>query len=231
MTKNLKGLIILIFSLGCTSPLLAASDEITIETDLSVVSDYVYRGLSRSDSAWAIQGSFTALHDDGLYLGVFASSLDKNFNGHKLETEIFGGYSFSKGAYDYDVSLSYDALHGGQDEGYAEIRGSIARDYGLAYLKGGLAYSPFSREIGEGDSVYGYVDLDIPLPIARIPPMSVAMHLGYENYEGPLDKWDWSVGIFMEIIGIEVGIWYHDVKDGTPLLSDNRFVINLKKYF
>lgn len=230
MINNIKGLVALGLAFGLASNANAEGD-ITIETDVSVVSDYVYRGLSRSDSGWAVQGSLTALSDDGFYMGVFGSTLNNKFNDHDLETEFFGGYIFSKGAYDYDLSVSYDALHGGEDEGYFEFRSSIARDYGIAYLKGGINYSPDGREIGEGDSIYGYTDLDIPLPISNIPPMSVALHLGYENYEGPLDKWDWSVGVFMEIIGIELGVWYHDVKDGTPLLSDNRVVFNLKKYF
>lgn len=230
LKKNFLGLIAIATTLGVINPTYAESD-VTIENDLNIVSDYVYRGLSRSDSGWALQGNFTAFHDDGAYMGVFMSSLNLEFNDHVLETEVFGGYTFSSGAYDYDLSLSYDALMGGVDEGYFELRSSIARDYGLAYIKGGIAYTPWGREVGDGDSAYVYTDLDIPLPISNIPPMLLALHVGYENFEGTLDKLDWSVGMFMEVVGIEIGVKYTDVKDGNPLFSENRVTFNLKKYF
>ncbi len=230
MNNNFLGIIAMLVTIGFINPT-SAESEVTLESDISVVSDYVYRGLSRSDSGWALQGSFTALHDDGVYMGVFMSSLDSDFNDHNLEAEFFGGYAFSKGAYDYDLSLSYDALMGGEDEGYFEIRSSIARDYGFAYIKGGLAYTPWDREVGEGNSTYVYSDLDIPLPISNISPMSVALHVGYENFEGTLNKLDWGIGVFMEIVGIEVGIRYSDIRDGNPLLSENRVTFNFKKYF
>jgi uncharacterized protein (TIGR02001 family) len=230
MNKNLISLFYISIVFSIYSPSFADS-EVTIETDVGLVSDYVYRGLSRSDSGWALQGTFTARHNGGVYMGVFMSSLDSDFNRHSVESEFFGGYTFSKGAYDYDLSISYDALMGGAGEGYFETRASISRDFGVAYIKTGIAYTPWDREIGEGNSTYVYSDFDVPLPISNIVPMAVSLHLGYENFEGPLDKWDWGVGIYMEVVGVEFGVKYSDVKDGNPLLSENRLTFNLRKYF
>ncbi|MGY8986268.1 MAG: hypothetical protein ACKVIX_06525 [Sphingomonadales bacterium] len=46
-----------------------------------------------------------------------------------------------------------------------------------------------------------------------------------------MDKWDWGVGIDSEVVGVEFGVKYSDVKDGNPLLSENRLTFNLRKYF
>lgn len=210
---------------------LAQSSVFDIEASASAKSDYVYRGLSRTGSDFVGQGGVDLVHSSGFYLGGFISTLgDRQGRDFELETHV--GYSFSSGAYDIDLRISYDRLEGGENAlGYVDFQGSVSRDYGLAYVTGGLAMTPDNREIGGGGSVYVFGEAEFPLPIQRLPPTSLAFHAGYEDYQGNLNKWDWSVALYMEVRGIELGLGYYDTDLGNVRDARARVVFSVGKYF
>jgi len=202
-----------------------------LEGEVAFMSDRIFRGISRSNGGPAATGILDLVHKNGFYTGVFVSNFDDPF-GHYVETELYIGYTTSKGAYDFNLALSYDTFHGGGDStGYLELRGSVSRDFGLAYLTAGFAYTPDNREFGGGRSIYTYTGAEIPLPFPSLPPMSIDLGVGYEDFAGGFNKWDWSVGLFVDYKGLEWGIRYKDTNlTGVPG-SGAKALVTIRKYF
>lgn len=207
------------------------ADEITFEGQAALMSDYVFRGISRTPGNPAAQLTLDLVHGNGLYAGAFFS----NFNdaaGHDAETDFYFGYARSHGAYYINAVVSYNAFHGGGDSfGYFQFLGSVGRDFGLAYLSTGVAFTPDNREFGTGRSVYWYSNAEFPLPFPDLPPMSVDLKVGYEDFAGGFNKWDWSIGYYVDMWELEWGLVYHDTNlNGVPGSSSN-ILFSLRKYF
>lgn len=208
----------------------ALAGDLEIEGDFTFTTDYIFRGVTRSNGEPVFQGTFDFTHDSGFYTGIFASNF-QDLAGHEIETELYLGYLFSKGAYDFNVAVSYDSFHGGGDTtGYFEFRGSISRDFGLLYLTGGVAFTPSNREFGNGRSFYIYTAADFPIPISSLPPTSLSVHVGHENFSGGFSKWDWSVGLFADILGLEWGIRYTDTNRNFQGAGGN-VLASIRGYF
>lgn len=212
-------------------PVVTYAGDIHFEGEVAFVSDYNFRGISRTQGDPAGQGILDLVHDNGLYAGAFVSYFDDSF-GHNMETEFHIGYTITKGAYDYNLTVAHDSFHGGGDStGYWEIRGSISRDFGLAYLTGGFAVSPDNREFGGDRSIYGYASGEFPLPLPNVPPMSIELKAGYEDFAGGFNKWDWSISYFVDYKGLEWGIQYKDTNlKGFPN-AGAKALFTLRKYF
>lgn len=228
----IKGAALLSLVLAASAAPASAQDALfTLEGDATIKSDYDFRGISRSDKGIVLQGGLDLVHTSGMYIGVFASTLDDAY-GHDAEFESHIGYGTSSGAYDLDLRLYWDSLHGnGDTSGYMEIQGAISRDFGLAYVTGGLSFAPDNREFGGGRSAYFFSEAELPLPLPKLPPISLALHVGYENFEGDFDKWDWNAAIFAEVADFELGLGYYDTNLDNFRGADSRFIFSIRKYF
>ena len=68
-----------------------------ISGNVSMVSDYAFRGVSQTDNQMAIQGGFDYAHESGFYVGTWASNVDSNFLGGdgvdpQIELDLYAGY-------------------------------------------------------------------------------------------------------------------------------------------
>lgn len=208
----------------------ARADGLDVEGDFTFVTDHIFRGVSRSGGNPALQMTFDLTHENGWYAGAFVSNFTDGL-GHDIETELYAGYLFTRGAYDFNLAVSYDSFHGGGDtSGYIEFRTSISRDFGLVYLTGGFAFSPENREFGNGRSVYFYTAADVPIPVPSLPPMSIGLQVGYENFSGGFSKWDWSIGYYIEWKGLEWSVKYTDTNRNIPGAGGN-ILGGIRAYF
>ena len=71
-----------------------------VTANVSVVSDYRFRGISQSFRRPALQGGVDYAHASGFYIGTWGSTVDKDFltDTKGLEWDIYGGYKFPVGA-------------------------------------------------------------------------------------------------------------------------------------
>ncbi|WP_298011079.1 TorF family putative porin [uncultured Aquabacterium sp.] len=89
-------------------PLLAGAETApyTLTTNVALVSEYVFRGMTYSQGRAAVQGGADFAHQSGLYLGVWASSVSgEPLGGAVSEVDYYGGYTASAGDFTYDVGL------------------------------------------------------------------------------------------------------------------------------
>jgi uncharacterized protein (TIGR02001 family) len=52
-----------------------AEEKSPISANVSITTDYLFRGITQSSHSPAIQGGFDYAHDSGLYLGTWGSSV------------------------------------------------------------------------------------------------------------------------------------------------------------
>ena len=139
--------------------------------EYGISSDYIWRGLSQSDGKPSVYACADQGLGEGFYVGGCASSIDFN-NDSKVELDLYGGYSLSKGKFSMDLGyISYrypkeDSMN--FDEKYI-VLGYDALSVGHA-----------SGQDTAGD--YDWVDLKVPF----IKFADVTLHYG--DYEGVKDK-------------------------------------------
>ena len=211
---------------GLSSPALAQdeadTDGVTVSANVSLVTDYRFRGVSLSGGDPAIQGGLDVAHDSGFYAGVWASSIDGGPSYGEMEFDIYGGWSgqLSEGV-SVDVGLLYYLYPSeelGLDTDYWEPYASIGFNLGPAEATVGAAYAWEQDSLGGDDNLYVYTDLSTGLPGT---PLTVTGHLGYTDgvlapplLAGDTDDsgLDWSIGASYSAGPIEVGLSYIGVE-------------------
>lgn len=192
-------------------------------------SDYRDRGLRLSDGDFSAFGSVAAFHETGFYVGLDAASIKDGF-GNDARTEFYAGYTIDAGDYIYDFSVEAEGIHGDSSEFYPELKASIARDFGIAYIRGGVAYAFEGRWNTPGvDSFYNYLDLELPVPLA--PSLTLLTHVGYDIRDGRSNLWDWSVGLSAFVMdNLELSVSYES-NSLDQAIGKNGFMFGAKIYF
>lgn len=212
-----------------------AMAEVEFSGNVALTSDYVYRGISQTDSGPAIQGGFDLEHSSGLSAGIWASNLDF---GDDADIEIdyyasFGGeftnkLGYSVGVIYYDYPSSSAASAGDYD--FTEVNGSLSYDFGPAAVSAGLNYS--SDFFGDtGNATYATLGVDIPLP----NDFGLSLHYGSQDIDDAEDYTDWKLGVSKSYGGFDFGLDYTDtdLNDdndcGGANICDDRFIFTISK--
>ncbi len=135
----------------------------TIETNpeykstgnVTLVSNYIWRGITQTFDKPALQAGGELEHRSGLYLGAWASNVSEKWvPGSNLETDIYAGYRASIGDVNADLGLVYVYYPGGN---YSKALGgnvfassspntaeaSLGLTYKILSVKYGRTLTPF----------------------------------------------------------------------------------------
>ncbi len=201
------------------------ADELEVEGNVAVVSDYRFRGVSLSDETIALQGGLDLDFGNGFAVGTWGSSIEPVGNS-ELELDLYGSFSheFASGLSTEIGVLGY-FYPGASDSAYAEFFGSLSGSAGIVGLELGAAYAPEQDNIGGDDNIYVYLAGEVPLGDT---PFTLNASLGWEDGAFGDDKIDWLIGITTTVIGLDIGIAYVDTNmdgagsDGTAVLTLGR---------
>jgi len=182
--------------------------------NVTLTSDYKFRGISQSDESPAIQGGFDIEHESGFYIGVWGSSVDFDTNGPgydgSLELDYYGGFSHSiTETLAFDVGYIYYDYPGdnGPEGDYQEVYGSLS----FNDLTIGVNYSDdYYAETGDFWYVYGDYSYTLPKDFV------ISAHLGYNSVDkdgGFLSNGEdsfttYSIGVSKEFSGVEWALAY-----------------------
>lgn len=217
----------LVFALTASSAAYAqdsASDRVSFTAGLTVVSDYLFRGISQTDegpaaqftgeAAFKINDSFTG------YVGVFASNVEfvpePAVSKANYELDILTGLRGTIDSFGWDVkaiAYEYPSADSTLNYDFVEVGASVNYDFGLAIPTIGLLHSP-NYFGNSGKATYYFADLKIPLPFVPFDTRILA-HVGKQNikknatFDTP-DYKDWNIGVFATFFGFDVGIQYAD---------------------
>ncbi len=184
---------LLVVALASAFSLPALADDLTVSSNVSLVSDYLYRGISQSGALPALQGGFDLSHASGLYAGVWGSSIswvsDAGLaNSAGVELDTYAGYKGTAADIGYDVGFlrynypgSYvaNAVKPDTNEIYGALSYSIVSAK-LSYSLGDL----FGVSKAQGST---YAELKASYPIADTG-MTVSAHVGLQTYTGDTAK-------------------------------------------
>ncbi len=236
MKKVLSAVLGLAIALGPVGIAGAEDEDVSIEGlsgNVTLTSDYVWRGLGQSANGAAIQGGMDWNHGSGFYIGLWGSSINFETEDDRasLELDIYTGFggNFTEN-FSYDVNLTaytYPDSNSDLDYHFWEIGGSLAYDFQVLSLDGGIFYSP--ETFGEGgQTLYYKTGVGIPLPAG----FSLAGTLGYYTYDddSDLDYLHYDVGVSYEIAGLSLNLLYTDtdIDDcGGNQACDGKAVVSL----
>lgn len=204
----------------------------SVSAEITFASEYVFRGISQSEEDPALQASVNWTHDSGLYVGAWGSTGDFGRDG-SFELDWYGGYATEVSGVALDFSVIYYTFPGDEVDGnYVELMAKAGYDLGLIAATGGIAYVPSGQEAyGGKDAYYLFSDVEIPIPNTAV---TAGLHLGYEDFGGSggrRDKFDWSVGLYTAIAGINFGLAYLDTNRHYGGAGDARVLFTVSKYF
>ena len=203
-------------------PGLALADS-PVSANVSLVSDYLFRGVSQTGTKPAIQGGFDYAHDSGLYAGAWASNISwlSDFgvaSNASFELDTYIGFA---GSITEDVSYDVGALRYNYPGEYgtntkadtSEVYGAI----GWKWLSAKYSYSlgdTFGNADAKGTS---YIEVGASY---ELPDNGVVLgaHYGKQTYKGPASVGvtsltdpsysDYSVSAAKDFGGYEMGLTY-----------------------
>ena len=214
-----------------------ASAEIT--GNVSLVSEYAFRGISQTWERPAIQGGFDYTHSSGFYLGTWASNVSSNtFPNANMEWDFYGGYNGKiNDDLSYNVGLLQYYYPGGKTSAFSpnDKFNTLEAYAGITWKWLNLKYShtltdyfgvsntgfqPCNFNTGvcdlpNGDSKgSGYIEANVTYEIME--KLNLVAHIGHQkvrHYKN-LDYTDWKIGITKELPkewgGVTVGLAYVD---------------------
>jgi len=211
-----------------------------ISANVTLATDYAFRGVSQTDNQFAIQGGFDWSHSSGIYLGTWASNVDSQFFGGatdpQIELDLYGGFAneFSNGL-GYDIGYLRYQYPGGSDFNTNEFYGS------LSYMGFGASvnYSPKLQFVGSDSSAwYWAASYDHTFPYE----IGFSAHIGYNAGSAYSDDdalggtyTDWSLGLSKNVAGVDLGLTYVDntvsKSDCGSNVCEARVVASIAKSF
>lgn len=217
--------------------------DVEIGGNMSLTSNYVFRGISNSDRHPAVQGGITVSHTSGLYGGLWASSVDFNDGDEaSIEVDLNGGFAYEfPNAVKLDGGVIYYAYPGankGLEYNFTEVYLGVSYKYQQLGMSAKYSYTPDYTASLTDDSAYyveGALTYDLPYGIVA------SAHYGHSSGDafdvaGRPDSYDdYSIGLSKEVLGFVADLSFTATNDDGRTLygnnADDRFVIKITKNF
>jgi len=205
----------------------------TVTSNVSLVSNYLYRGISQTGAKPAIQGGFDYAHSSGVYAGVWGSSISwltdspgvTGATSAQVELDTYFGYKGTANVVSYDIGFlryNYPASYtatlpaGSAKADTNEIYGAVT--YSIATLK-------YSHSLGDTFGIAdaqgtSYIELNASYALADMG-VTLGAHYGKQTYKGTPAKnlkaaasdptyTDYKLSATKDFSGYVVGLAYSD---------------------
>jgi uncharacterized protein (TIGR02001 family) len=192
-------------TLGSTAAVPGVASAQALTANVSLVSDYRFRGVSQSFRRPAVQGGVDWAHDSGFYVGTWASTVDDDFltDTHGVEWDIYGGYKFPLGAgWTGDVGLLQYLYPGESLWNTTELY--VGASWQWLSIK--YSHSIGDDTFGFADSRgSGYIDLTATYPLRE--GLNLIAHLGHQRFHNYSDAsyTDYKLGATYDWMGVTWG--------------------------
>lgn len=198
----------------------ALAQEVTVEGNVAIDTEYVWRGVSQTDGDLAVSGGFD-LASGNFYAGIWGSNVDFNDSTDtNLEIDYYGGFAGeTEAGLGWDVGVIYYNYPDSSDS-----------DLDFFEVYGGLGYA-FEGGVGVGGYLYYDPDnetlyADFSAEYGLTEEITVGATFG--TYLDGFDEYtNWSIGgSYATPIGVDLNLKYTD-NDVDGL--DDAFVFGISK--
>lgn len=203
-------------------------------SNVTLASEYIYRGIGQTNRKPAIQGGFDYAHSSGLYVGTWGSNISwlsdqaAGTISSSMEWDFYGGYKTAIDDFGVDVGVLQYFYPG---SGYGAFAKSYNPNTTEGYLAGSwktltLKYSrAFTDLFGATDSKgSGYLDLTGTYDLGD--GFGVVGHVGRQKIQGGLNTsasyTDYKVGVTKDFSGTVAALSYITT-NGSPTVYTNAF--------
>lgn len=213
----------------------------SVSGNVSIYTDYSFRGVSQTGRDVAYQGGIDFNHDSGIFIGTWASST--NFGNTYLESDFYGGYQGAIDDFSYKVSATFFFYPKDQQFNYWEFGAFGAYDFGFMSASTGFIGSP--DYFGTLDTGF-YIPAGIafPLPEVSCPFLPNGKNCfqptfdangGYTHADRVIfdDRhyWDWNAGLVLAL-PFNMNLDFRYVGTDVDLYdAGNRFIFGAKYLF
>lgn len=206
----------------------------TVTSNVSLVSDYLYRGISQTGQKPAIQGGFDYAHASGFYAGAWGSSISwisdtytatggtSGANNAGLELDTYFGFKNSFATdFTYDVGFLRYNYPGSYAPG--ATKADTDEIYGLIGYK--WVTAKYSYSLGDTFGVpdargTGYFDLSASYALSDTG-VTLGAHVGRQHYKGSSAAYiaaggpsasytDYKLSVTKDFSGYVLGLAYSD---------------------
>ena len=184
-------------------PSISFADDNPLSFNISLTSDYRYRGISQTRLKPALQGGADYALPGGFYIGTWASTIKwiKDFGGDaNVEIDVYGGY---KGEIQKDLGFDLGVLTYQYPSNKLNPSANTTEIYGA--LTFGPATAKYSHSVtnlfGFVDSKNsGYFDLSATFDVSGF---GVTPHIGYQKVSGNgnFSYTDYSLTVSKDVAG------------------------------
>ncbi len=222
-----------------------AAPAYTLTSNVSLVSDYYFRGLTQTWHKPALQGGVDYAHSTGWYAGLWASSISGNqYSGGSLEVDYYGGYNgkinddfgWTAGLYGYYYpGANFNkASTPGADQKFNNLEWNAGVSYkwlSAKYSRSFTDYFGANTNTGFTSDTKGtsYIDLSANIPL--MDDLTLGLHVGHTDVKAKLvtplasgadnpDYTDYKIGLTKTFKdGWNVGVAY--AKSNNSSFYDN----------
>lgn len=195
--------------IGAGLVVLSQAAQAEWDAEVSMKTDYVWRGVSQTDEDPAIQGGASYLHGSGIYVGTWGSNVEYGDEAH-MQHDLYAGWKRSFKNFTIDAGVRQ----------YNFYNSDADRDFSEAYIGGG--YGPISvrywAEVSDEDiGDYLEANADFSLP----KDFGLHLHAGHYDYDDGTEYVDYGVGLAKWFNGWKFDLTYYDTDDdGVDLFGD-----------
>lgn len=197
----------------------AAAAPYTITGNVTLASDYRFRGFTQTGYKPTLQGGIDFVHSSGFYAGNWNSNVESGlYRGASLEMDFYGGYKFAAGPVTLDVGGLYYYYPSGGDKGGLETsdQGELYIGASFSYFTAKFSYG-LTNFFGAGDGTdvdtdgNYYLDLGFAYDLGQ--GWGINAHVGYQYVKNAKDLgWeddsvaDYKIGVTKDLSGWLVGL-------------------------
>jgi uncharacterized protein (TIGR02001 family) len=240
-----KTLLALSAATAVGAPILASADQpappYTFTGNVTLASEYLYRGIAQTRGKPAIQGGFDFTHSSGFYLGTWGSNISwisdsVPGSSASMEWDVYGGYKGSFATdFGYDVGvLTYyypGTGFGSFDPNTTEVYGGLSWKWFTAKYSYSTTklFGWTNPTTGEDSKGSGYFDVTGNYDLGS--GFSLVGHVGHQDVHGYGDAsyTDWKVGASKDLGFGTVGLFYSDTNanaDCSGVATQNPYCVN-----
>jgi len=210
-------------------PGLAIAEDSPFSGNVSLTSNYLYRGVSQTNDKAAIQGGFDYAHASGFYAGAWGSSISwlvdgGYYNSSSLELDTYAGF---KGGFAEDFTFDVGFLRYNYPGEYLppQIAANTNELYGAIGWK--WLTAKYSRSMTnlfgvDNSSGSGYIDLSGSYTLEG-PGVTLGAHYGKQTIANTTpsgDYTDYNVKASKDFSGFTLAVMLSKVKGSTAGIYD-----------